>query len=191
MAATVEHDAASDCGLSNHIQPRSPNIKRIARIVSCLILSMTVFLGFGATPAQASSWRACQLLDSPKKTLRTFDRLAGPGFAAGKAVLTCGRQGWPGESGWGFRHIRYRHQRDWSKIGTMVGGTWEGVADWAMAQALSGPASVSYDKERDTYLYKTQIHIYDRQGRLQYVFYSCVAVARKSNSVITAFPSDK
>lgn len=42
-----------------------------------------------------------------------------------------------------------------------------GVADWAMAQALTGPASATYNKEKDTYLYKTQIQIYDRQGRLR------------------------
>lgn len=166
-------------------------MKRIAMIVSCLVLSTAVFLGPGATPAQAASWRTCNLLDSPKKTLRTFDRVAGPGLAAGKAVLACGRQGWPSESGWGFRHVRHRHARDWSKIRTMVGGTWEGVADWAMIQALTGPASVTYNKEKDTYLYKTQIQIHDRQGRSRYVFYSCVAVARKSHNVITAFPSDK
>jgi hypothetical protein len=166
-------------------------MRKFRTLLSAVALSVITVAGPGASAAHAATWSACGFLDKDTKTVRTFGRSAGAGFSAGKAILACGFQGWDGETGWGFRHIRHGHEGDWARITTMVGGTWQGAADWSMAQALKGPAYVTYTKRNDTYTYRTPIYIYDRQGKMRYSFYSNVVVAAKTQNIITAYPAVK
>jgi hypothetical protein len=173
---------------------------RLTKFIGTLVISSVVLIGPAAPTVHAdasthstvqtrsASWPRCELLDKRTKKLRTFDRAAAAGLSAGKSTLACGYQGWDGERGWGFRHIRHRHEGDWTRITHMVGGTWTNVADWSIAQALKRPASVSYEKDNDTYLYETAIYIYDQRGTLRHSFYVRVIVGGKTNNIITAFP---
>lgn len=132
-----------------------------------------------------ATWYACGLFDKKNKKVRTFQRAAGNGLAAGKSALLCGSEGW------GYRHILKDHREDWEVLAAITGSNWRTFADWAINQAMRYPSSVTYRSGNDTYLYKTQVQIRDNRGKVRSTKYIKVAIARKTKNIITAFPSNK
>jgi hypothetical protein len=63
------------------------------------------------------------------------------------------------------------------------------MADWMINEALRWPAYVVYQSYNDTYLYRAQLQLRDRNGRVVDVFYTNVVIARITKNIITAFPS--
>jgi hypothetical protein len=120
--------------------------------------------------AQAATWGICGISESSTKIVRTFNRVAGGGLASGVSRLLCGNQ--TRDTGWGYRHVLYRHMNDWLALADLAGGSdWRSMADWGINQALGWPAYVTYQGRNDTYTYKTQIQVRDSRDRLVSVKY--------------------
>lgn len=131
-----------------------------------------------------ATWAACGVFDSNTKLVRTFERVGWGSVLSGKAYLKCG------SDVWGYRHIQQRHQADWEAIAVYDGVNWRTAADWAIAETLLWPASATYRSSNDTYLYRRQIQLRNKStGKVVATKYVNVVIARKTQNIITAYPS--
>jgi hypothetical protein len=79
----------------------------------------------------------------------------------------------------------------WQQEANYVIANWRTFAHWAFVSTLSKPGSKTRRIDNDTLQYVAPIQIKDRNGRIVRTFGSLVSVARKSQNIITAFPTSR
>lgn len=130
------------------------------------------------TTARREIWAGCGIRDSSDKRVRTFRR-----GATGEAYLYCG------SVNYGYRHLVARnHDDEWAAYASLWPVNWRTYADWAIAQVLAAPASVTYRASNQTYAYTAPVELRNGQGVLIKVHHPIVVVASASKRIITAYP---
>ena len=105
--------------------------------------------------------------------------------------MYCGYQNHQTGSGMGFKHIEFRHQRDWQD--TDPGQNWRYSADTAIEETLKNPLKTHYDTKTGNFVYCTPLfeRKYGRNGVPTGKFkWSNVVIASDSGDIITAYPSE-
>lgn len=106
-------------------------------------------------------------------------------------VLFCGYHDFSTASGFGYLHIKARHQADLQYYASMGGRTWEDllwhVIAWATYSPDSALANATTDKVCATYTLK----LYDRYGRyVRSKRFKMISSYRLPDKVITVMPND-
>jgi hypothetical protein len=129
-------------------------------------------------------WAACGMNDPAGKLVRAFRRNGAPG-AGGTSKLLCGT------AGFGYRHIKARHMRDWQNLAGLVGSDWRSFTDFAIEQILKAPEPgfPSYNKKNDTWTYRAPVQIRDSNGNVVDTYRPVVSIANGDQKIITAFPA--
>jgi hypothetical protein len=152
-----------------------------------------------SSPAQAPKppptiWGACPLGDRPAaelKLVRRFDRAQGIAagvvpMPAGSSDLLCGT------ANYGFYHIVARHHVEWTQKSVKTNETWREVADYAIAEVLRSPTSVTFRPRNNTFCYSREISLIDKvRGITVDVMHPNVVVRAQDGAVITAIPTRK
>ncbi|MGH3520677.1 MAG: hypothetical protein ACRDQ7_25550, partial [Haloechinothrix sp.] len=125
-------------------------------------------------------WAACGASSDKMKRVSTYRRAAGPQIAAGEAYLRCGNDKW------GYRHIANRHGQDWQNVATMIGSNWRDLCDFAIAETLKVPGSVTYNQDDNTWLYIAPLEIKNSRGEVIRRYQAKVAIGNGKN-ILTAF----
>lgn len=148
---------------------------------------------FAAQASPPAIWGACGGFTDKHKVVRTYDRTGVSGMARGLSRIKCGSQDTssPNGKGWGYRHIKFRHQRDWERIAIFNRVNWRDAADWATWTALMYPETSTYRASNDTYA--LTVHIYLRDYRNSSIVAKAkvtVVVASQSKNIITSYPGN-
>lgn len=136
---------------------------------------------------EAQVWGACGVNADRNKQVRTFDRrtvqVDGKVLVEGQSVLYCGT------GGYGYFHIKDRHQQDWAN--TDRSRNWRDNADRAIENTLKNPEVACYRLENNTYTFGSTLYEYDKlEGELTgKTMWSNVTIDANSGRIITAFPS--
>jgi hypothetical protein len=129
----------------------------------------------GAVPGVLAAW-ACSNGEPATTVVHQYwhapaavgaERLPGGGSA-----LLCG------DAGYGYRHIRSRHQGDWAQLSP--GPDWSETADQAVAAALGQPERVAFRLSNDTFCYS---HALGGDN------VTLVVVRESDGAIITAYPA--
>lgn len=135
-------------------------------------------------------WAACGEFDDKYKLVREYQRPWLHSRMDGHVVnMRCGKETTKdGESKFGFRHIRLKHQDDWESLSWVVWRNWRDLADWAIQWTLSDPDTVVVQGER-RFCYQRVIALKegsDVVARTRVV----VLLGETGIRLMTAFPRD-
>ena len=141
-----------------------------------------------------TTWAACPGANraaAELKVVRRFDRAPGaaPGVVpmpAGSSNLLCGTVNY------GFYHIEARHYGEWMQKSVKTNENWREVADYAIAEALRSPTSVTFRPRNNTFCYSREVSLIDKvRGITVDVMNPNVVVRVQDGAVITAIPTRK
>jgi hypothetical protein len=139
-------------------------------------------------------WGACPINGRERardKLVRRFER--GPGVSASGAVMPAGTSDLIcGDEKHSYYHIAERHGLEWTQKGMKTAENWRDVADYAIAEALRNPMSVTYRRDVNTYCYSREVSLINKvRGIVVEVFHPNVIVRPQDGVIITAFPTKK
>ena len=137
-------------------------------------------------------WGACPTIDraaAELKVVRRFDRATGA--AAGGATMPAGTTDLLcGNDAYSYYHIVARHYGEWTQKSVLTNENWREIADYAIAEALRNPTSISYPADANTFCYSREISLVDKvRGITVDVMHPHVVVRAQDGAVITAFPT--
>lgn len=126
----------------------------------------------------------CNVNNNAGHMVTSYQAAAGGGFGGGTIRLLCGTS-----AGSGYKHIRDRHQADWTRKLTKYGlpGAWDDFMDFATRQSLASPSRAT-DQGLSKSCYTTPIQILNRNGTVAETFFSRIIISRNNTLVITSFP---
>jgi hypothetical protein len=110
-------------------------------------------------------WAPCpvnQREEAKDRLVRRFGRgrgvsVTGAVMPAGSSDLTCG------DANHGYHHIANRHGSEWIHKGSKTSENWRAVADYAIAEALKNPMTVTYRANKQHVLLLSRGRL-DEQG---------------------------
>lgn len=124
----------------------------------------------------------CNTLKRAGHVVTTYQAKKKPGFSGGRIKLECGV-----DQSSGYRHIRYRHQNDWTRKMAPMRGNWDDFMDFATRQSLAAPSNF-VDQGGGRLCYTTLIQVRDRPGKVIKSFYPRIAISKNNRRVITSIP---
>jgi hypothetical protein len=148
------------------------------------------------SPSQAPKppptiWGACPnngREGAEHKLVRQFQRGPGAAVAAtmhgGTSDLVCGHDAY------GYYHIVNRHFIEWNEKSIRTSENWRHVADYAIAEALQSPHTVTFRATNNTFCYSREIYLVNKvNGMIVDVFHPNVVIRQSDSRIITAFPA--
>lgn len=140
--------------------------------------------GAGARGASMIFW--CPSSGSNQTALATYARTWKTTMSAGSNTLRCGAADAASTTGWGFRHIKGKHQVKFEALDTYIG--WDSTLDTHLERVLAHAGATStYKSSNQTYMITVKSFI-KYQKRTVAEYWAYVVVASGSGNVITSYP---
>ena len=152
-----------------------------------VLLLAAIMFGLMAPPAEAAAppWGACGFMTPEDKVVRTFPS------PQGDLTLRCGGPRWSSQPGWGYRHIKWRHTRDFEGAAFGTYQNWRDIADLAMESLAADPDVVlpagANQTCRSRLLFLKNIQTNQVVLRQTFVMYT----NNETANITTVFPRDK
>jgi hypothetical protein len=108
----------------------------------------------------------CNVLNRPSHIVTTYNARARSGFSGGYIKMECGT-----DAGYGYRHIRSRHQQDWQN----------------KMYPLASPSKTAFQGS-GKYCYTTPVQIRNSRGAVVKTFYPRIIISSTNRRVITSIP---
>lgn len=124
----------------------------------------------------------CNVLKRPSHVVTSYNARSRPGFSGGYIKMECGN-----ETGYGYRHIRSRHQQDWINRMSPLRGNWDDFMDFATRQALAAPSKAER-QSGGKMCYTTPVQIRNSRGAVVKTFYPKIIISTTNRRVITSIP---
>lgn len=124
----------------------------------------------------------CNVLNRPSHIVTTYNARARSGFSGGYIKMECGT-----DAGYGYRHIRSRHQQDWQNKMYPLRANWDDFMDFATKQALASPSKTAFQGS-GKYCYTTPVQIRNSRGAVVKTFYPRIIISSTNRRVITSIP---
>lgn len=96
-----------------------------------------------------------------------------------------------GTDGWGYKHIREEHKKDWTKVNADSVENWPFWDDlmWDATSRILKDPDFTLKKPNNKRCYTKSFKIYYATSKKLVEFYPTVIVATDSNKIITSFPT--
>lgn len=139
-----------------------------------------------------SGWAACGLGDSRYKHVKDYTRPnIDPRMYSNYARLYCGRvDSVPGESTFGYWHIKDRHMNDWQNKANYIGRGWQDFLGWVFSYEFRDPGRVTRSSST-RFCYQRTFYLYDlSNGEEVDRFRAIVYTGETGRRILTAFPTN-
>lgn len=124
----------------------------------------------------------CNTLKRENYVVTTYQAAKRGSFSGGRITLQCGAP-----TSHGYRHIRARHQVDWTNRMSPMRGNWDDFMDFATRQSLAAPSKYA-NQGGGKFCYTTPIQVRNTRGQVLKTFYPRVVISTNNRRVITSIP---
>ena len=136
----------------------------------------------------SAGWPGCGLFDDKFKVMKDYTRLRVSTKMSGTyGRLYCGIPTNEGStSAFGYRHIKYGHETDWSNKAAYINRHWHDLAAWAISYTLRDPDRATEQTAR--FCFQRKFWLADQNGTVRSTMIVQVALGETGVRIMTAFP---